>query len=91
MPIEPSTITFYFRHSQTAKRRRVHWNNTWHISNQLPTVCYQTIVVNLAYRLMTKVMIISNSVSWPDIQPLILNNKQIETIKEYKYLEIVFR
>jgi len=23
-------------HSQTAKLRRVHWSNTWHISNQLP-------------------------------------------------------
>jgi len=54
MPIEPSTITFYFRHSQIAKRRRVHWSNTWHISNQLPTVCYHTIVVNLAYRLNDK-------------------------------------
>ena len=43
MPIEPFTITFYFGHSQTAKRKKVHWSNTWHISNQLPTVCYQTI------------------------------------------------
>jgi len=34
-----------------------HWSNTWHISNQLPTVCYQTIVVYLAYGLMTKVMV----------------------------------
>jgi len=37
-----------------------------------------------------KVMVFSNSVSRPDIQPLILNNKQIETVKEYKYLGIVF-
>ena len=90
MPIEPSTVTFYFRHSQTGKKKCVHWSNTWHISNQLITVWYQTIVVNLANRLITKVMIFSNSVSWPDIQPLILNNKQIETVKEYKYLGIVF-
>ena len=61
----------------------LNWSNTWHISNQLPTVCYQPIVVYLAYRLMTKVMVFTNSVSWPDIQPLILNNKQIETVKEY--------
>ena len=61
----------------------IHWSNTWHISNQLPTVCYQTIVVNLAYRLMTKVMVFSNSVSRQDIQPLILNNKHFETVKEY--------
>ena len=55
MPIEPLlAITFYFRHSQTAKRGRVHWSNTWHISNQLPTVCYQTVVVNLAYRLVNQ-------------------------------------
>ena len=35
-------------------------------------------------------MVFSNSVSWPDIQPLILNKKQIETIKECKFLGIVF-
>ena len=53
-------------------------------------MAHWNIVVNLAYRLMTKVMVFTNSVSWPDIQPLILNNKQIETVKEYKYLGIVF-
>jgi len=39
IPIEPSTITFYFGYSQTTKRRNVH---SWHIWNQLPTVCKQT-------------------------------------------------
>ena len=54
MPIEPSTITFYFGHFQTTIRRRVHCSNIRHISNQLPAVCNQTIVVNLAYRLMNQ-------------------------------------
>jgi len=83
-PLSPLLSLFIAdMHSQTAKLRRVHWSNTWHISNQLSTVGYQTIVVNLAYRLMTKVMVFTNSVSWQDIQPLILSNKQFETIKEF--------
>ena len=28
-------------------------------------------------------MVFIDSLSWPDIQPLILNNKQIETVNEY--------
>jgi len=53
-PLSPLLPLFYFGHSQTAKRKRVHLSNTWHISNQLPIVCYQTIVVNLTYRLMNQ-------------------------------------
>ena len=83
-PLSPLLSLFISEmHSQTAKLRRVHWSNTWHTSSQLSTVGYQTIVVNLAYRLMTKEMVFTNSVSRQDIQPLILNNKQFETIKEF--------